>query len=123
MIGLTSMEARTLLRDRDSTHLLPDDCWVRITNALPWSGESLYLQVGYVADKRPAKCQCRGRPSPRGRHPASSRAVRQRLLSAAVFSSRHHRPRARSLPHASLLVPPTTPFSLAQKLTVSLRMY
>ena len=55
MIGLTSMEARTLLRDRDSTHLLPDDFWVRITNALPWSGESLYLQVGYVADKRPAK--------------------------------------------------------------------
>ena len=48
--------------------------------------------------------QCRGRPSPRGRHPASSRAVRQRLTSAAVFSSHHHRPRARPISLASLLV-------------------
>ena len=41
--------------------------------------------------------------------------VRQRLPSAGVLPSSHHRPRARSLSHASLLVPPTSPFLLAQE--------
>lgn len=58
-------------------------------------------------------------PSARGRHPASSRAVRQGLPPAAVFSSPHHRyPRARP---RFLSGPSSTPTSCVRATYLPLR--